>query len=88
MALELKPEQRRVIELAVQSGAYHDSGEVIDQALEIIREQLDLEDWMLAQHDAVAAHIAEGFAQAERDELIDGEKVVEILRQRRAERMK
>ncbi len=70
MTIDLKPEQQRVIELAVQSGAYQNPSEVLDHALEIIREQLDLEDWMLGQREEVAAHIAAGFAQAERGELI------------------
>jgi Arc/MetJ-type ribon-helix-helix transcriptional regulator len=88
MTIDLKPEQQRVIDLAVQSGAYQNPGEVLDQAFEIIREQLDLEDWMLGQREEVAAHIAVGFAQAERGELIDGDAAVEILRRRRAERLK
>jgi Arc/MetJ-type ribon-helix-helix transcriptional regulator len=88
VTIDLKPEQQRVIDLAVQSGAYQNPGEVLDQALEIIYEQLDLEDWMLEQREAVAAHIETGFAQAERGELIDGDAAVEILRQRRAERLK
>jgi Arc/MetJ-type ribon-helix-helix transcriptional regulator len=88
VAIELKPEQQRVIDLAVKSGAYQNPGEVLDQALEIIREQLQLEDWMVEQRDAVAAHIETGFAQAERGELIDGDAAVEMLRQRRAERLK
>jgi Arc/MetJ-type ribon-helix-helix transcriptional regulator len=64
MTIHLKPEQQHVIDLAVRSGAYENPGEVLDQALEIIREQLDLEDWMLEQREAVAAHVAAGFAQA------------------------
>jgi len=88
MTIDLKPEQQRVIDLAVRSGAYQSPSEVLDQAFEIIREQLDLEDWMLGQREEVSAHIAMGFAQAERGELIDGDRVVEILRQRRAERLK
>jgi Arc/MetJ-type ribon-helix-helix transcriptional regulator len=88
VAIELKPEQQRVIDLAIKSGAYQDPGEVLDQALEIIREQLQLEDWMVEQRDAVAAHIETGFAQAERGELIDGDTAVETLRKRRAERLK
>jgi Arc/MetJ-type ribon-helix-helix transcriptional regulator len=88
MTIELKPEQQCVIDLAVQSGAYQSPGEVIDHALEIIREQLDLEDWMLGQREDVAAHIAAGFAQAERGELTDGDAAVETLRKRRAERLK
>jgi len=83
VTIDLKPEQQRVIDLAVQSGAYENPGEVLDQAFEIIREQLDLEDWMLEDREAVAAHIAKGFAQAERGELMDGEEVLETLRQRR-----
>jgi len=88
MSIELKPEQQRVIDLAVQSGAYRNPGEVLDQAFEIIREQLDFEDWMLEQPGAVSAHIESGFAQAERGELIDGDAAIEMLRQRRAERLK
>ncbi len=88
MTIELKPEQQRVIDLAVRSGAYQNAGEVLDQALEIIREQLDLEDWMLVQRKEVAAQIATGFAQAERGKLIDEDAALEMLRQRRAERLK
>ncbi len=88
MTIDLRPEQQRVIEMAVRSGAYENAGEVLDQALEIIREQLQLEDWMIEQREAVAAHIEKGFAQAERGELIDGDAAVEMLRQRRDERLK
>ncbi len=72
MTIELKPEQKRVIDLAVGSGAYQNPGEVLDQAFEIIREQLQLEDWMIEQREALAAQIETGFAQAERGELVDG----------------
>jgi Arc/MetJ-type ribon-helix-helix transcriptional regulator len=88
MTIDLKPEQQRVIDLAVQSGAYQSPGEVLDQAFEIIREQLDLEDWMIENREAVAAHIEKGFLQAERGELIDGDAAVEMLRKRHAQRLK
>jgi Arc/MetJ-type ribon-helix-helix transcriptional regulator len=88
MTIDLKPEQQRVIDLAVQSGAYQSPDEVLDQAFEIIREQLGLEDWMLGQREQISAHIAAGFAQAERGELMDGDAAVEILRRRRATRLK
>ena len=78
--IDLKPEQQRVIDLAVTSGAYQSPGEVLDQAFEIIREQLDLQDWMFEQREAIAAQIEIGFAQAERGELIDGDAAVEMLR--------
>src|ERR1035437_1002963 len=88
MTIDLKPEQQRVIDLAVRSGAYRNPGEVLDQAFEIIRGQLDREDWMFEQREAIAAHVEKGFAQAERGESIDGDAAVEMLRQRRAERLK
>ena len=85
--IDLKPEQQRVIDLAVKSGAYQDPGEVLDQAFAIIREQLDLEDWMIGQREEVAAHVAAGFAEAQRGDLIDGDTAVEVLRRRRGERL-
>ncbi len=87
MLIDLNPEQQRVVDLAVQSGAYQNAGEVLGQAIEIIREQLQMEDWMLGQRDAVAAHIAAGFAQAERGELVDSDTALELLRQRRSARL-
>ena len=77
-----------MIDLAVESGAYQNPSEVLDQAFEIIREQLDLEDWMFGHRETIAAHVEKGFLQAERGELTDGNAALEGLRQRRAERLK
>ena len=84
MVIHLKPEQQQVIDLAVQSGAYKDAGEVLDRAFEIIREQMTLQDWMAGEREGLAAQIAEGFAQAERGEAIDLAEAMDMLRQRRA----
>jgi Arc/MetJ-type ribon-helix-helix transcriptional regulator len=86
MTIELKPEHQQTINLAIQSGVYHDSGEVLDQAFEIIRAQLNSEEWQAERREAIAAQIATGFAQAERGELMDGEAAIEMLRKRRAAR--
>jgi Arc/MetJ-type ribon-helix-helix transcriptional regulator len=88
MSIDLKPEHQRVIDLAVRSGAYRNPGEVLDQAFEIIHEQLDLEDWMFEQRETTAAHVEKGLARAERGELTDGDAAVETLRQRQVERLK
>ena len=87
MAIVLSPEHERVIEQAVRSGAYRDSSEVLDQAFEIIRAEFERGDWMLEQREEISKKIAEGFREAERGELIDGEVAMEILRQRRTERL-
>jgi Arc/MetJ-type ribon-helix-helix transcriptional regulator len=42
MTVELNAEQERVIDLAIRSGAYHDSREVIATALSMLAE--DIED--------------------------------------------
>lgn len=86
--IDQKPEQQRVLDLAVGSGACKNPGEFLDQAFGIIREQLALEDWMVEQRGAIAAHVETGFAQAERGELTEGDSALQMLRQRRAERLK
>jgi predicted transcriptional regulator len=84
MILELKPAQQRVLDRAAQSGMSPE--EVLDQAFAVIHEQYRDEDWMLADKEAIAAQIAEGFAQAERGELVDAEQAIRILQNRRAKR--
>jgi predicted transcriptional regulator len=41
---------------------------------------------MLADREAIAAQIEEGFAQAERGELMDADDAIQILQERRAKR--
>jgi predicted transcriptional regulator len=84
MLIELKPEQQRILERAVASGMTRD--EVIEHAFALIDEQHQSLDWLLEDREAIAAHIAQGVAQAERGELVDEEEAVRILRQRRAGR--
>jgi hypothetical protein len=86
MILELKPEQQQVLDRAVQSGM--SAEEVLDQAFAVIHEQYRNDDWLLGDKNAVAAQIEEGFTQAERGELMDGEQALQMLRDRRAQRRK
>lgn len=88
MVIDLKPEQQRIIELVIQSGAYQNPDEVLEHALEMMREQLQLDDWMTEQRETLAAQIATGFAQAEGGELMDGDEAIRMLRQRRDLRLK
>jgi len=73
MILELKPEQQQILEMATRSGMTQE--EVLDQAFAIIREQHELDDWLLANREEVSAHIEEGYAQAEGGELFSEEQV-------------
>ncbi len=47
MAIELLPEHQRMIDLAIQSGAYRDSDEVIGTALSMLAE--DIEDGAVSE---------------------------------------
>lgn len=84
MVIEIKPEQQKVLDRAAQSGMSPE--EVLDQAFAVIHEQLRNGDWMVANKEAIAAQIEEGFGQAERGELVDAEQAIQILRDRRAKR--
>ena len=82
--LELKPQQQELLARAARSGM--SAEEVLDQAFAVIHEQYRNEEWMLADRETISAQIAEGFAQAERGELLDGEQGIQALRDRRAKR--
>jgi hypothetical protein len=69
MILEIKPEQQRVLDRAARSGMSPE--DVLDQAFAILHEQYRNEDWMLAERETVAAHVAKGFRQAEQGEILD-----------------
>jgi putative addiction module CopG family antidote len=68
MTITLRPDQERLIAEALRSGAYQSSEEVIKQALELLRER----DAWLAENPA---KIEEGYANAQRGELLDSDRV-------------
>jgi predicted transcriptional regulator len=84
MVVELKPDQQAMLERAARSGM--STEDLLDQAFAVIREQYQNEEWMLGEREGLAARIAEGFAQAERGELMDAEEARQLLAQRRAKR--
>ncbi len=47
MTYDLKPEQQRVVELAIQTGVFHTADEVIDNALALLVE--DIEDGAISE---------------------------------------
>ena len=84
MMIELRPEQQRILERAVKAGMSPE--EVLNQAFAVIEDQLQTEEWLLANRQAISDQIDEGFAQSERGELYDPEEAMRILRERRAKR--
>jgi len=68
MPITLQPDHERLIAEALRSGTYQDSGEVIQRALELLR---DRDAWLAENR----ARINEGYAAAQRGELIDADQV-------------
>ena len=75
MNITLLPSQEQLIYEKIHRGEYQSAGEVLTAALHAL-EQRDL---ALAR---VRAQIDEGFAQAERGELVDGDEVFQEIRRR------
>jgi Arc/MetJ-type ribon-helix-helix transcriptional regulator len=68
MQLNVPPDLETLINKRLSSGAYTNAEDVLRRALEA---QDAEESWTDEEHRALSAHIAEGYQQAERGELID-----------------
>jgi antitoxin ParD1/3/4 len=79
MTIHLKPELEALINEDVERGPYQSADEYVAQAVQM----LHAHERSLAEDRAeIAAKIEQGFAQAERGELVDGEEAFRQLRQR------
>lgn len=81
MTIHLKPDQEQRIAEAVRSGAYRNADDVVDQALSML---LENEDWLVAQRAEIAARIEEGYAAAQRGDLLTEDEVRRGLNERKA----
>jgi len=83
--INLTPELERLVQEKVASGLYNNQSEVVREALRLLAERDRLRE---AQLDGLRKAVAEGRAQADRGELLDGAAVVtemrDSLRSRRA----
>ena len=71
MQLNLPPDLETLINKRLSSGAYSDAEDVLRHALEA---QDAEESWTDEERRALSAHIEEGYQQAERGQLIDGDQ--------------
>jgi Arc/MetJ-type ribon-helix-helix transcriptional regulator len=65
MSIQLKPEQEQRIADALRSGAYDSEDQVIDRALDVLREQ---DEWLSAHRIEIDENIRIGIAEMERGE--------------------
>ena len=78
MTVELTPAIEALIQKRLQSGTFSSAEEVIERALEFLDAE---EDWLTDNLDAIAIQIQEGWDEAERGELTDGDAVRAEMRQ-------
>jgi len=78
--VRLNPKTEALIGNEVERGAYSPAEEFVERAVELLH---DHEQWLTGNQPAIAAQVDHGFAQAGRGELIDGDEVASILRERR-----
>jgi putative addiction module CopG family antidote len=72
MTIRLRPEIEALIERDVQRGSYHSTDDFVEEA---VRQLHDQEEW-LAEHCArITADIEDGYASAQRGELLTEEEV-------------
>ncbi len=65
MTIHLKPEQEQRVAEGLRSGAYSSPNEMIDRALEVLREQ---DEWLMANRGTNNAKIRTGIEELERGE--------------------
>jgi antitoxin ParD1/3/4 len=77
MNVNLTPELEDLIQRKVASGLYNNQSEVVREALRLLAEQDRLREVHL---EKLRNALAEGLAQADRGDLVDGSKAVAEIR--------
>jgi putative addiction module CopG family antidote len=82
MTVHIRPEFEAIIAEDLKSGGYESAEEYIERAIQLLHEEQVLP---IENSEEIAALIEEGWAEAERGELIDGDDAFKILRDNHAE---
>jgi antitoxin ParD1/3/4 len=75
--INLTPELEEFVQRKVRSGLYNNQSEVVREALRLLAQH---DEVRLAHLERLRAGVAEGIAQADAGQLLDGRKVIEELR--------
>jgi antitoxin ParD1/3/4 len=73
MNIRLRPEIEELIKQDIQGGAYESVDEFVEHAVSMLHEQ---EAWLAENREGILAKIAEGYAEAQRGELIAADEVL------------
>jgi antitoxin ParD1/3/4 len=72
MKIELRPELEKLIKQDVQRGPYQSVDEFVEHAIALLHEQ---EAWLAEHGSEIKAKIEQGYAAAQRGELIDSDEI-------------
>ncbi|NOT31215.1 MAG: type II toxin-antitoxin system ParD family antitoxin [Planctomycetes bacterium] len=78
MNVNLTPELEALVQRKVASGLYNNQSEVVREALRLLADQDRLRE---AHNEKLRGALAEGLAQADRGELLEGPDVVAEVRE-------
>lgn len=84
MEIRLRPELEELIRQDVQRGPYQTVDEFVERAVAMLHEQ---ETWLAEHRTEIEAQIAEGYAAAQRGELIEPAEVRSRLNQLKRSRL-
>jgi len=84
MDIHLRPELEEIIKQDVERGRYQSVDEFVEHALALLHEQ---EAWLADHRSEIAAKIEQGYAAAQRGDLIDSDEVRSKLQQRKRARL-
>ena len=80
MKIHLRPELEELIKQDVQRGPYQSVDEFVELAVSLLHEQ---ETWLADHGTELREKIEQGYATAQRGELIDSDRVRSIIQQRK-----
>ena len=80
MKIHLRPELEEMINQDVQRGPYQTVEEFLEHAISLLHEQ---ETWLAEHGTEIRAKIEQGYATAQRGELIDSDQVRSRLEERK-----
>jgi Arc/MetJ-type ribon-helix-helix transcriptional regulator len=80
MTIHLRPELEELIQKDVERCPYDNIDQFVEQAVQMLHEQ---EEWLTANRSEISARIQEGYAAAQRGELLSAGQVREQMEQKK-----
>ncbi len=80
MKIHLRPELEEMVKQDVQRGPYQTVDEFVEHAISLLHEQ---EAWLAEHSSEIRAKIEQGYAAAQRGELIGSDHVLSTLEERK-----